>query len=122
MNERPKHVVIASAAAIFGVFFAAVVTAMTLIDGADGLATSMSFCLLSLVLFLGIFGSLNKNGQWSWRFTIFMAVLCAAVPIMAYIYGAMDLVFMVILVLLASVVIIFMATGDAEDWVETDRL
>jgi len=122
MNERPKNVVIASSAALFGVFFAALAAVMTLIDNANGLAAGMSFCLLSLVLFLGVFGSLNANGQWSWRFLIFMTSLCAAVPIIAYIYGSMSIVFTAVLVFLAIVAIIFTATGKAEDWVATDRL
>jgi len=122
MNERPKYVVIASTAALFGVFFAALAAIMALIDNANGLATSISFCLLSLVLFLGVFGSLNANGQWSWRFLIFMTVLCAAVPLIAYIYGSIDLLFAAILVFLAAVTIVLTTTGEVEDWVETDRL
>jgi len=122
MNERPKNVVIASVAALFGIFFAALVAVMTLVDNAEGLATNISLCLLSLVLFLGVFGSLNRNGQWSWRFLIFMSAFCAAVPIVAYIYGAMDLLFAVILLSLASVVIMLTATREAENWVEADRL
>jgi len=122
MNERPTNVVIASTTALAGVFFAALAAIMVLINNAEGIATSISFCLLSLVLFLGVFGSLNKDGQWSWRFLIFATALCAAVPIIAYIYGSMDLLFAAVLAILAVVTIILVTTGKAEEWVETDRL
>jgi hypothetical protein len=122
MIERPTNVVIASAAALAGAFFAALAAIMVLINNADGIATSISFCLLSLVLFLGVFGSLNTNGQWSWKFLIFATAFCAAVPIIAYIYGSLDLLFAAILAILAIVTLILVTTGNTEEWVETDRL
>jgi len=122
MNERPKNVVMASTAALLGALFAALAAILALIDNANGLATSISFCLLSLVLFLGVFGSLNTDGQWSWRFLIFMTVLCAAVPLIAYIYGSIDFLFAAILVFFAAVAIILTSTDKVADWVESDRL
>jgi VIT1/CCC1 family predicted Fe2+/Mn2+ transporter len=69
-----------------------------------------------------VFGSLITNGQWSWKFLIFATALCAAVPIIAYIYGSLDLLFAAILAILAIVTLILVTTGKTEEWVETDRL
>jgi len=122
MERRPKLVIIASLLAIAGAFVALLVAVLGLDTGADGLLRKMGFSLLTMALFIAVFGSLSMNGQWTWRFLIFMQALCAAVPIMGYAFKAIDIVSCVILVILAALMIVFTSTEKAKDWVEADRL
>jgi len=130
MEERPTFVVVASTLALIGAFVALVVTIFALdftrTDGAFDLLTSpelaMGFCLLSLILFIAVAGSLSFNGQWSWRFLIFMEVMCTAVPILSYLFGAIDFPFTVTLVILACLTIVFTTTHEVRDWIESDRV
>ena len=123
MNKRPKYVVIVSVLALIGALFATVATILSAIDiNSDGLITSLLFSLLTLSLFMAVAGSLNADGQWSWKFLIFAEVLCAAVPITAYMYGVMEIVFCAALVILASVMIVLTTTDEIKDWVDTDRI
>ena len=133
MEERPNNVVVASTAALIGAFFAfvsAVLIGRGITDNSsvfnvfeiEGFEIKITFCILSVLLFIAVAGSLNKNGQWSWRFLIFMEVLCTAIPMLAYIFGAMDFTFCITLVIMACLSIIFTATHDTKRWVEDDRI
>jgi len=130
MEERPTLVVVASTLALIGAFFALMVTIFALdftrTEGALDLVGSpelkMGFCLLSLILFIAVAGSLSFNGQWSWRFLIFMEVMCTAVPILGYLFGAIDFPFTVTLVVLSCVTIICTTTGEVKTWIESDRV
>jgi hypothetical protein len=82
----------------------------------------MGFCLLSLILFIAVAGSLSSNGQWSWRFLIFMEVMCTAVPIVANIFNAIDFPFTVTLVILSCLTIVFTTTEESKRWIEVDRI
>ena len=108
--------------AMIGAFFALAVAVIGLDTGSEGLTTKMAFSLLTLALFLAVAGSLNVNGQWSWSFLVFAEALCAAVPIIGYVCGAMDLLFCLILVILASVIILMTTTPKVKRWIEADRV
>jgi peptidoglycan/LPS O-acetylase OafA/YrhL len=122
MENRPSSVVIASLLALLGAFVALIVAVIGLDIEGEGLLMKMAFSLLTMVLFLALAGSLNKNGQWSWRFVIFAAALCAAVPIMAYAFKAMNFAASLFLVVLAAVIILMVSTEKTKDWIEADRL
>ena len=123
MEGRPNHVIIASTAALIGAFFALVAAVLGLnIAETEGFEMKIGFCILSVILFIAVAGSLNKNGQWSWRFLIFMEVLCTAVPILAYIFEALEFPYCVTLVLMACLAIVFSATYETKRWVESDRV
>ncbi|MCL2786240.1 MAG: hypothetical protein FWD81_03335 [Methanomassiliicoccaceae archaeon] len=122
MEERPIYVVVASTLALIGAFFALMVTISGLRVTEDGLELRMGFCLLSLILFIAVAGSLSSNGQWSWRFLIFMQVLCTAVPILAHIFGVIDFPFTVTLVILSCLMIVFTTTQESRRWIEADRV
>ena len=122
MEVRPKHVVFASTAALIGAFFALMVTILALDIGKSGLEVKIGFGLLSLILFLAVAGSLSKNGQWTWRFLIFMEVICTAVPMIAFLFGVMEFAFCLAMVALGCVMIVFTTTTETRRWVETDRI
>ncbi|MDR0198171.1 MAG: hypothetical protein LBI08_00305 [Methanomassiliicoccaceae archaeon] len=122
MEDRPKIVILASILALVGAFFALAVAVIGLDVNADGLLSKMAFSLLTLALFLAIAGSLNMNGQWTWRFLIFAEALCAAVPIAGCAYGAIDLTACICLVLIAVVIILITTTTQVRRWVEADRV
>jgi len=127
-------VVVASTLALIGAFFALVVTIFALItifESIDPAAAAaeeynlglyMGFCLLMLILFIAVAGSLNSNGQWSWRLLIFMEVLCTAVPVVAYLFDVVDIPSMVALVVIGSLMVVFTTTTDSRRWVESDRI
>ena len=122
MELRPKYVVFASTTALIGAFFALMVIILALdINGSD-LAVKMGFGLLSLILFIAVAGSLSKNGQWSWRFLIFMEVVCTVVPMLAFLFDVMEFAFCVVMVALGCIMIIFTTTAETKRWVETDRV
>ena len=122
MEERPSYVVAASILALVGALFSLVVliTEFDLLSEDFALRTGLQ--LLSVLLFIAAAGSLNKNGRWSWRFLIFMEVLCAAVPITALLFGYTYILYCVSLVLLAGAAIVLTATDDARRWIEADRV
>jgi len=122
MERRPNLVIIASLLAIAGAFVALVVAVVGLDVEADGLLRKMGFSLLTMALFIAVFGSLSMNGQWSWRFLIFVQALCAAVPIVGYAFKAIDIVSCVLMVILAAFMIVLTSTEKAKEWVEADRL
>lgn len=122
MDYRPKTVIIASLLAMLGAFVALIVAVIGLDIETGHVLTKMAFCLLTMALFLAVAGSLNKNGQWTWRFVIFAAALCAAVPIMGYAFKAIGLAGSVLLVLIAAVIILLASSEKTKDWIEADRL
>jgi hypothetical protein len=122
MEERPKGVVIASGIALVGAFSALIAIVFGLDLAAEGLGLKMSIFALSLALFLAIAGSLFKNGQWSWRFLIFMEVFCAILPVIAYIFGYIDFLYVVVFVFIAALTVLFTTSADTKRWVEADRV
>ena len=86
MEERPSYIVAASILALIGALFSLVVLITEFDMLAEDFAMKTGFLLLAVILFIGVAGSLNMNGHWSWRFLIFMEVLCAAVPITALLF------------------------------------
>ena len=133
MEERPMLVVVTSTLALIGAFFALMVTifalipdsSLTLDDPEFGIkldALEMGFCLLSLILFIAVAGSLSYNGQWSWRFLIFMEVLCTAAPMLSFLFGAMDIEFTITLVFLSCLTIVLTTTNEVKRWIEVDRV
>jgi uncharacterized membrane protein len=122
MEDRPKIVILASVLAVLGAFFALAVAVKGLDVEVDGLLTKMAFSLLTMALFLAVAGSLNMDGQWTWRFLIFAEALCAAVPIIGCAYGAIDILSCVCLVIIAILVIAITTTSKAKRWVEADRV
>jgi hypothetical protein len=97
-------------------------TILALDIAADDFAVRMGFCMLSLILFIAVAGSLMNNGQWSWRFLIFMQVMCTAVPILAFVFDIMDLPFTLTLVILGGLMIVLTATNEVRLWIEGDRI
>ena len=122
MVERPKNVVLAVTAAWVGAFFVFMATVVGLDIAADGFGIKIGFCMLSLILFIAVAGSLTKNGQWSWRFLIFMEVLCTATPILAFMFDAMDFAFTLAILILGGVMIVFTTPEDTKRWIESDRI
>jgi len=122
MDERPKNVIIASAAAVFGALFALAVFIIEFDINASNLAIKSAFYMLSLVLFLAVAGSLYENGRWQWKFLIFMQVLCAMVPIVASMLEVMTFACSAVLVLLAFAMIVFTSTHKAQRWIDSDRI
>jgi hypothetical protein len=122
MKERPANILIALLAALAGAFVTLYATAAGIDIGASGLATKAALGLLSAVLFLAVAGSLYANGQWTWRFLIFMEALCAIVPISALFFGAMPIAFAAAAALLALVAILMTAADKARSWIELDRI
>ncbi|MCL2143422.1 MAG: hypothetical protein FWH44_04095 [Methanomassiliicoccaceae archaeon] len=121
MDDRPVYVVIASILALAGAVAALAVAVNGLDIEAEGLLTKMAFSLLTMALFLAVAGSLNMNGQWSWRFLIFAEVLCAAVPAAGYAFGAIDLIFSAVIVIIAIFVILITTAPGVKRWVDADR-
>jgi hypothetical protein len=122
MSDRPKSVVLASSTALVGALFVVAVAISGLDIEADGFVSKMGFCALLLVFFLAISGSLYMNGQWSWRFLIFAEALCTAVPILAYLVDALELVFCAAILILSCLTLVFTTTREAKRWVESDRI
>ncbi|MDR0791263.1 MAG: hypothetical protein LBE47_01855 [Methanomassiliicoccaceae archaeon] len=122
MEDRPKSVIAASAIALIGALFALVVITLELDVGAKGIGLKMTVCVLLLVLFIAIAGSLFKNGQWSWRFLIFMEVFCAVFALFACIFEIIDLTQGAIFIILACLMILFTTPEHAKRWVEADRV
>ena len=122
MVGRPRDVIFASATALVGAFFALMATILALDITAPGFEIKMGFCMLSLILFIAVAGSLMKNGQWSWRFLIFMEIVCTAVPMLAFVFDVMEAPFMVTLVLLGCLIIVFTTTVETRRWIEADRV
>ncbi|MDR0778422.1 MAG: hypothetical protein LBE48_03165 [Methanomassiliicoccaceae archaeon] len=122
MGERPKSVVIASGLALLGVLFAlaAIITGLDL--AAERLGTKMAIYILLMVLFLAVAGSLYKNGQWSWRFLIFMEVFCAVLPVAAYIFEFLDSFYTLALAAVACLTIMFTTTRGTKRWIDADRI
>ena len=122
MEDRPKCVVMALTLALTGVLIALVAVIHAIKITEEGLGTRMAFCLLSMVLFMGIAGSMSHNGQWTWRFVISMEILCTVVPVLAYSFGAMDFVFCVLLVTVSCAMTLLTTAGKAKRWIEIDRI
>ena len=122
MEEKPRSVNLAMTAALVGALFTLLLTIIRLDLDAEDFMKQIGFCLLLMIIFIAIAGSLNTNGQWSWRFLIFMQVLCAAVSIVAYLYEAVDLPFCITLVILIGLMIMFTTTNETKRWVEADRI
>ncbi|MCL2607105.1 MAG: hypothetical protein FWD92_00905 [Methanomassiliicoccaceae archaeon] len=122
MEERPKNVIIASAAAALGAVFVLAVFIIEFDINASDLAIKTAFYMLSFVLFLAVLGSLYENGRWPQRFLIFMQVVCAMVPIIAFMLEAMILLCSAVLVILAFVMIVFTSTHKAKRWIDSDRI
>ncbi|MDR0334714.1 MAG: hypothetical protein LBH69_02370 [Methanomassiliicoccaceae archaeon] len=121
MVERPRSVVLASLLALLGAFFALVIAVLG-IGMEEGVLSKMAFCLLTLALFLAVAGSLNANGQWTWRFLIFAQALCAAIPMVGCVYGAIDIASCLLLVIIAVVIIFLTSSAQTKRWVEADRV
>jgi len=122
MEERPSYIVAASVLALTGALFSLAVLISEFDILAEDFALRTGLHLLSVILFIGIAGSLNMNGQWSWRFLIFMEALCAAVPITALLFEFTGILYCAALVLISAVVIILTASNGARRWVEADRI
>ncbi|MDR2866278.1 MAG: hypothetical protein LBV13_02610 [Methanomassiliicoccaceae archaeon] len=122
MVGRPKYVAAASIIALIGAFLTIVVAVSGFDIEEEGLAMKMGLCVLSLILFLAVCGSLNTNGQWTWRFLIFMEVLCTAVPVIGFMLEAIDLLFAAALAILAGLTVVFSVQAETRRWVEADRL
>ena len=122
METRPSQVIIVMALALIGALFALMYTIIRLDLQAEGFTTTIAFNLLLLAFFLAVAGSLNVNGQWSWRFLLFVQVLCAAIPAVSYINGTMDLLFCVIFIVIAGVMILLTTTNTVKRWIDSDRI
>ena len=121
MEYRPKCAVIASALALVGALIA-LVTVIQGLEITEGIGMRMALCLLSMVLFIGVAGSMSPNGQWTWRFLIFVQIICTVVPVLAYSLGAMDMMFCAVLVVISAVIIMLTTTRKTKRWVEIDRI
>jgi len=122
MVERPRDVVFATATALVGAFFVFMAIVVGMDITADDFGLKAGFCLLSLILFLAVAGSLMKNGQWSWKVLLFMEVVCTVIPAFAFIFEAMDLLYFLAAMVLGCVTIVFTATAETRRWIEADRI
>ncbi|MCL2711874.1 MAG: hypothetical protein FWD37_01170 [Methanomassiliicoccaceae archaeon] len=122
MDERPKNIVFASGLAVIGAMFALMVTILQLDLAAEGMEAKLGCCLLTLLLFLAIGGALFANGQWTWRFLIFMEVMGAAVPLISFLFGMIPFMFSATLVAISCLIIGLTTTKEARRWVEADRI
>jgi cytochrome bd-type quinol oxidase subunit 2 len=122
MEGRPKNITFASGLAMIGAIFVLMATILGLDLRDENMAAMIGCCLLSLLLFLAICGSLYTNGQWSWRFLIFMEVMCTAVPLISFLFGMMQFMFSVTLVAISCIIIGLTTTKEAKRWVEADRV
>ena len=122
MEERPKNVFIASILALLGALTAVAGLVIYMDVGADDFAFMTALYLLSIILFLSVAGSLFKDGQWSWRFLVFMEVMCGFIPVVSYVLEKMPLTITVILVALACLTVLFSVTSKTRRWVDLDRV
>ena len=122
MEERPKNVFIASILALLGALTALVGLVIYMDVGDDDFVMTTMFYLLSIILFLSVAGSLFKDGQWSWRFLIFMEVMCGVVPVVSYVLEKIPITIMGILIALTCLTILSSVTSKTRRWVELDRV
>ncbi|MCL1984704.1 MAG: hypothetical protein FWG58_04840 [Methanomassiliicoccaceae archaeon] len=122
MDGRPKNVFIASILALLGALTALAGLVIYMDIGTDDFIVKTALYLLLLILFLAVAGSLSKDGQWSWRFLIFMEVLCGVFPVVAYVLEKVPIFIAAVLVALACLMILFTVSGKARRWVEIDRV
>lgn len=122
MEERPNNIVAASILALVGALLSLAVLISELDLFADDFAMRTGFHVLAVILFLAVAGSLNMNGLWSWRFLIFMEVLCVMAPIAALLFEYTYILYAAVLVLLAAGAILFTASAGSRRWIEADRV
>lgn len=121
MGERPGKVIITSALAIIGGILTIASMAMYFDPGSEKVLAEVGLALLIAVLFFAVGGTLYRNGQSSWKSTVFLSFMNVAVIACDILYKTMDQYFGAVLLLIALFVALLAACPSTAKWIVTDR-
>jgi len=121
MSERPGKVIITSALAIIGGILTIASMAMYFNPSDEKVLTEVGLALLIAVLFFAVGGTMYRNGQSSWKSTVFLCFVNVAIIACDVLYKTMNQNFGVVLFLLALFVALLTACPSTAKWIAADR-
>ena len=122
MDGRPNIVIATSALAIIGGIVAIASFVCGFYDHTDNLFGSMGLGLLITVLFFAEAGFLYSDGKGNHYSFLFMSFANAIAIIAGIYFGAINLWFVVALVILAILTMILGSGNATEKWMALDRI